>query len=328
MLCLYEETEPTNGADILTKKELTYITTVAEYGNISKAADTLLVTQPSLSRCIQKVESDLGTELFKRTPDGLILTDAGTCYIESARLILQTYKELEIKVSHLNEMKAGSLTIGTASVIGAVILPQVLPVFTSRYPNVKIKIVEGASADIEYTVIRGSADIGLLHAPFITEKGLEHRAFSAERFMLAVPCDDKLNSLAYVDPDTGKTCLDIRLTEGRDYILPNSTRRTRHVADGIFMRAGIDVNDKYTVSDMQTAIQMVQAGLGLTLIPQSSRKYFEQRSPCYYDIDPLYIPVWQPGVCYSSDIPLSRPAQEFIRICLEILPEFYAKQNG
>jgi DNA-binding transcriptional LysR family regulator len=135
------------GLIYLTKKELIYITTVAEYGNISKAADTLLVTQPSLSRCIQKVESDLGTELFKRTSDGLILTDAGNYYIESAKQILKIYKELEGKVSHLNELKAGTLTIATASAIGAEILPHVLPVFTSLYPNVKVKIVEGTSSD-------------------------------------------------------------------------------------------------------------------------------------------------------------------------------------
>jgi DNA-binding transcriptional LysR family regulator len=175
-------------------------------------------------------------------------------------------------------------------------------------------------------VLKGAADVGLLHAPLINGKGLGYKSFSTEEFLLVVPHDDKLNALATTDPETGKIYLDIRLTEGHDYILPNSARGSRNVAEGILRRAGFNVNEKYTVSDMPTAIQMVQAGMGLTMVPRNSKKCFESRSPGYYEINPVYEPVWYPCVCYPTEMSLSRPAQEFMRICDEILPDFYAKQ--
>ena len=73
----------------MTDKELLYIRTVAEERSVSKAAQKLFITQPSLSQCIQRIESALGTRLFTRTSSGLILTYAGERYCQIAGEILR-----------------------------------------------------------------------------------------------------------------------------------------------------------------------------------------------------------------------------------------------
>jgi DNA-binding transcriptional LysR family regulator len=304
----------------LTQKELLYITTIAQVGSISKAAEKLYVTQPSLSRCIQKLEADLGTELFKRTPDGLKVTAAGECYTASAQVILQTYKEMEIRISHLNQLQAGRLTVGTTVFLGSIVLPRIIRVFAELYPNIEIRIVEGVSIEIENMIFRGAVDLGILHGPLLTE-GIASHVFSNERFLLAVPPGDALNSCAYQPDYTGEKYLDVRLAANRNFILTHSSQRSRQVSDALLGRANIQPNCKYTTKSIQTAIRLVHAGLGLTFVPQSYCSLFGQEySPNYYFIEPEYKPTWQLAVCYSQEMPLSKPAEEVIRICRETLP--------
>jgi DNA-binding transcriptional LysR family regulator len=71
---------------ILTERELLYVKTIAEERSISGAAKKLFMTQPSLSSCVQKIESALGTRLFQRTSTGLVLTFAGERYYQVARI--------------------------------------------------------------------------------------------------------------------------------------------------------------------------------------------------------------------------------------------------
>src|SRR5690554_815200 len=95
------------GGGTMTQRELVYFLAIAREGNISKAAESLFVAQPSLSRCLQKLEADLGVKLFKRTADGLKPTVAGEYYIKCAESILKMYKGMENQISRLNKLKVG-----------------------------------------------------------------------------------------------------------------------------------------------------------------------------------------------------------------------------
>lgn len=307
----------------MTQKELVYITTIAKEGTISKAADKLFIAQPSLSRCLQKIESDLGVELFKRTPDGLKPTMAGEYYIGSAATILKTYREMEIHLSRLNEMKVGKLTIGTTTFLGSFALPGILKVFHSLYPNIDISIVEDVSVNIENEILRGNVDLGILHTPLVTD-AVKCITLAKERFLLAVPPDDPLNDQCYINESTGERYLDIRLTTNRDYILTHPTQRTRQVTDVILRRAEIVPKIRYMTKSIQTAMRLVSADLGFTLVPHSYCSLFSaDYSPPVYFIDEAYRPYWELVICSSPEIPLSRAAEELVRIATETMPYMY-----
>jgi len=101
----------------MTDRELLYIRTVADEHNLSKAAEKLYLTQPSLSKCLQKIESDLGTKLFQRTSGGLILTFAGEKYYSTATTILKIYNDFEMEVGDINNLKKGRVTLGCTHVL-------------------------------------------------------------------------------------------------------------------------------------------------------------------------------------------------------------------
>lgn len=113
--------------------EFLYITTIAKYKSISKSAQKLYISQPSLSQCLSTVEERIGTKLFIRSQKGLTLTYAGEEYCKMATDILQIYNDFENSITQLNEMKRGRITFGITNFLGPLHLPSVLP-FTENIP--------------------------------------------------------------------------------------------------------------------------------------------------------------------------------------------------
>lgn len=308
----------------MTQRELEYIIKIAESGSISRAAEKLFVTQPSLSHYLQKVERELGTNLFRRTANGLIPTVAGECYLQAAHNMLAQYKHLENQLSWMNEMKIGRLSIGTTNFLGSIILPHILYIFNRRYPDIEISIVEGVSQKIENAILKGDVDIGLIHMPLGTED-ICCKPLARESFLLAVPREDPLNEKSYKKEDkTDMAYIDLRLTADYNYILTYPSQRTRQRCNVILSKAGITPKIKYLTTSIQTATRMSGAGLGLTLVPKLYSKLSNQNSlPNVYAIEDEFDPFWELAVCYLKEDNLSRPAIELIKICMDIMPDMY-----
>ena len=111
----------------MTEKELNYIKTITEEKSISKAARKLFISQPSLSQYVRRIETELGTELFKRTPAGLIPTYAGEQYYRTALKILALYEDLEREISDINALQTRKIHLGITSHLGTGVLSRVLP---------------------------------------------------------------------------------------------------------------------------------------------------------------------------------------------------------
>ena len=304
-------------------KEMQYIITIAEYGNISKAAENLFIAQPSLSRIIHKIEKDLGAALFKRTSEGLKLTYAGGKYIDKAREILSLYKSIEVEFSKINEMNAGHLVIGTATHLGSYVLPTLLSDFKKKFPNIDISIVEGVSTEIEEDLLKGNIDVAILHTPILSS-GLVQKTIAEEKFMLAVPPNDALNQYAYTKGSGTGAYLDITLTKDYPYILSHSSQRTRQVTSRILKNAGFEPNVAYVTKSIQTSSRLVRNNMGVSLIPESYCEFFNSDYvPNYYYIEEEYNPTWQLIAAYSQVIPVSRSVEELIKIAQEKLPLLY-----
>ena len=110
-------------------KQLHYVLTLAHEGSFSKAADTLNITQPSLSQYIKKIEREIGLELFDRANGDIRLTDAGRVYIDAGKKILDIEHQMENSFTDMADHKTGSLIIGAAPYRAA----SMLPVIASRF---------------------------------------------------------------------------------------------------------------------------------------------------------------------------------------------------
>ncbi len=134
---------------------------VAEHGSLSRAAEVLGLTQPTLSARVQALERDLGHQLFERRGRGLRLTEAGRALLPYAERTLLAMREGREAVSLSGHPSRGRLRIGTARVIGAYALPGILAGFRAEYPGIELTILTGRSHEVLQMVLNQEVHVGL-----------------------------------------------------------------------------------------------------------------------------------------------------------------------
>ena len=139
--------------------------TIAECGSLSKAADKLLMTQPSLSQFLQQFEAQLGCQLFLRTTRGVVPTVAGKAFIDDAVMIQRLYRETQIKLRDINDVKGGSVRLGISTFRAQEFLPPILEKFYSKFPEVAVEITELDTIPLETHVLEGTVDMGIVAFP-------------------------------------------------------------------------------------------------------------------------------------------------------------------
>ena len=146
-------------------KDLSYVIAIAEQQNITRAAEALFISQPTLTKFLQKLEGELGQKLFRKVGNKFLLTYAGERYVAKSSEILQLKKELDHEMADIIKSNVGELNIAFPAVRGTYMLPCTLPVFKKLYPNVQLKITEAPSSTLEKMLIAGSLDLAFFNAP-------------------------------------------------------------------------------------------------------------------------------------------------------------------
>lgn len=303
-------------------KELQAFISVYENQSISKAAERLYITQPSLTRTIQNIETQVGTQLFKRTREGLKPTVAGNIYMETAMRMIEMYRELELKLSLASSDSIGRITVGTNFFLGSCVLPEVVAEFEKKYKNIEITIVEGISSEIENEIIKGIVDIGITHMP-VQSPSLNYKRLGQERFLIALPKGDPLSLRAYTK-ESNIPYLDISLLKSRKFILNHPNQRARQETERICKMAGFTPNVKYQMRNIQTVSIMVAKNIGVSLVPSSYINQFNSKDqPEYFNIEEKYNPQWPIAISYAKNLTMSPSIISFIEICQDILPKYY-----
>lgn len=181
---------------------LRYFWTIAEEGTISKAADVLHITQPTLSRQLKALEDELGTTLFVRSKKQMVLTEAGlflkTRAADILELTQQTVQEFEARKKQLF---SGRISIGCVEADGSSTLAQILETFVHDYPQVTFNIYSGISDDIQDRLEKGLVDVGILLEPVATEKYHTLLLPQTERWGVLVAQDTPLAQQTQITPE-------------------------------------------------------------------------------------------------------------------------------
>lgn len=146
----------------MTATELEIIVTLAEEGNMRKAAERMFISQPALSQRLQSIEKSWGTQLFIRSQKGLEPTSAGELIIQFAKDTLARKEETMELVASLENKVHGTLKIACATIVGQTWLPRVLKEYVERYPDAKISLMTGWSSEIVKVLHKGEAHIGIV----------------------------------------------------------------------------------------------------------------------------------------------------------------------
>lgn len=149
---------------------LKYFLTVADEGNITRAADILHVTQPTLSRQLMELEDELGTALLIRGKRSVTLTDEGFLFKQQAETIVELADKLEHTFTDQKDVICGTIRIGATEAVGGRTLAICMKEFREKYPAVQFELYNGMADDIKERIEHGLLDLGLVMEPIDTSK--------------------------------------------------------------------------------------------------------------------------------------------------------------
>ncbi|OAN78398.1 LysR family transcriptional regulator [Jannaschia sp. EhC01] len=239
----------------LTLKQLRYVEALAQHGHFGQAAAACSVTQPALSMQIKELEEAFGLPLFERTPRSVRLTGFGEAVLTRAKAILRAVDELGDLARAARGGLTGRLRLGVIPTIAPYLLPRIIGALALHYPDVDLHIRETLTPRLLEDLSAGRLDTAILALP-VSEPTLTEVHLHDEEFVLVRPSGDAGRPV----PD-GEALAQMRLLlleEGhcfRDQALSFCNVRTN------LPREGLDG------SSLSTLVQMVGAGIGVTLIP-------------------------------------------------------------
>lgn len=240
----------------LTLKQLRYFEALARHGHFGRAADDCAVTQPALSMQIRELEETLGTPLFERAARTTSLTRFGTMFAERARAILRSVEELEDLARMAGRGLSGPLRLGIIPTIAPYLLPRIIAELAATRPEIELHLRETVTPKLVQELTEGKLDAAIIALP-ISEPALTEVPLFTESFVLVRPAIDRDKPVP--TPDKLRELRLLLLEEGhcfRDQALSfcdMSQSRPREMLDG---------------SSLATLVQMVGAGIGVTLIPE------------------------------------------------------------
>ena len=243
-------------------RQLEYLVALADARHFGRAARACAVSQPALSAQIAALEETLGVRLLERSRRGTRATPAGARVIEQARSVLRAADELVAAAREAREPLTGPLHLGVIPTVAPYLLPRWLPEVRQRHPRLQLFLHEEQTARVLAALSEGPLDLGLLALP-VEDPGFESFALGREPFLLAVPPGHRLaqrpGRRVGAEDLAGETVL--LLEDGhclRDQALSVCRERGAREAEGV--RAG----------GLSTLAQMVEGGLGVTLLPASA----------------------------------------------------------
>src|SRR5699024_5224871 len=160
--------------------------------NVTRAAETLHISQPSLSKTIKNLERELDAPLFDRGAHQLKLTDAGEAFLVSALKVLDSFENLTSEMDDVIDVKKGEIKIGIPPIIGAAFFAPFISRYKETYPLIELLLTEVGSNAIRQGVSEGELDIGLICNTPAKEENLETIQLLKDPLMLMVHKDNPL----------------------------------------------------------------------------------------------------------------------------------------
>ena len=179
---------------------LKYFLMVAREENITKAAELLHITQPTLSRQLMQLEEELGVTLFKRSKHSIILTDDGILLKRRAQELVALSDKVVSELSHRDDI-SGEISIGCGETQSMNFLSERIAEFQKKYPSVQVEIFTATADDIKERIEKGILDMGLLTEPVDIGKYEFIRMPNKERWGLLMRKDSHLADKSGISPD-------------------------------------------------------------------------------------------------------------------------------
>ena len=241
-----------------TMKQLQYLLALAETRHFGRAAARCHITQSTLSAGIRDLESVLGTVVAERSKRRVVITRVGERIAERAREILREATAIMEDARAGHAPMTGEMRLGVIPTIGPFLLPRALPVLRERFPDLMIYLREEQTAALLARLDEGELDVALIALPYETGH-LCVEVIGEDEFLFACNRDHVLAGAAEVSRDA--------LVDAELLLLEEGHCLRGHTLD-ICRMGDKQARARFEASSLHTLVQMVAAGIGVTLVPR------------------------------------------------------------
>lgn len=233
---------------------------LVEYGNFRVAAESICLSQSALSRRIEKLEAALGTKLFDRTTRRVALTLYGQNFAERSAQLLDNVESMLADVDKASEERTGLITVAAVPSAACYFMPDVIRRFQSRFPRVRIKLIDSSAGNVIDAVARSQADFGICFAGNLSSE-IEFFPLVEDVYVAACRKDHPLAQ---------KSHLTWEAFFQQDYISLDKTSGNRNLLDRML---GDIIPERPSVCETRhvtTMLGMVEACIGIAAVPAMS----------------------------------------------------------
>ncbi len=238
-------------------KQIEAFITVAKYKSFSKAADTLFLSQPTISAQVSALERELNVQLFDRTSKEVTLTSYGEAFLEYALTLINTRNAAVSHMSSFADNILGRFTLAASSTPCNSIVPMLVENFSLKYPQVTFNIMEMPSGDIVENILKFDCEIGLIGSSVRDERIHSYRLTKDELVVISKPSLNMPNDIS----------VDALLKH--KFIFREKHSATRKSFEKALIDAELDVekiNVCCEVNSLDTLLQLVKRGLGVSIV--------------------------------------------------------------
>jgi len=276
--------------------------TVAYYGNISRAAQALYVSQPAVSKSIKNLESTIGVKLFIRNSKGVTLTSEGKIFYDYIKKAMDALSSGEKALTQLKNKEKGTITIGVSTTLCEFFLLPYLKPFMNKYPKIQIKIINNTTFDTLKHIDEESVDLGIVSCPSALHS--YHYTKLTDIQDIFVAKKDYLTLMNVISPNDIFTKCSFMLLESKNI--------TRQYIDQYFIENNLFIKPEVEINNMDFLIQFAKIGLGVSaVIKNFIEKEIREGSLVEIPVLPS-IPSRSIGIIFSKKSSLSIAAQAFL----------------
>jgi LysR family hca operon transcriptional activator len=240
-------------------RHLRYFVAVAEEGSFTLAAERRLNTaQPSLSRQIRDLEQEVGVALLRRTPRGVELTDAGTAFLDYARMALAQADSAREAARRAGKAARGSLAIGFLTGQEMIWLPEVMRIVRDTLPEAEVPVSSMTSPALAAALAGGKLDLAFMRRE-ANAPDLVFSVVAREPLVVVMPSDHRLAAQSAIAP---------RELVGETFIGVSPVAPVlRGIIDGYLTRSGVDITPNHDVDNLAMAVSLIASTRGVGIAP-------------------------------------------------------------
>lgn len=290
----------------LSARELLAVVTVAQYNSFVAAALTLSMSQPALTRIVQRVERLLGVALFKRSTRRVEVTDEGREFAAVAERMLNDLRITTRRMQERSQEVRGQVVVSSVMSLAYTVLPAIVRAYRERHPRVELRIREGVHGTVVEDVRGGAADVGITYLEGLPEQ-LRAVPLGREAFHVVLPVRHPLAK---------RRSIALAELGGSAFVALPGDSRTRRTIDAAAAAHGVALDHVVTVTQFATLMSFVRAGVGVSIVPGGA---LAEARAAGLAVRPLTAPrlVRELGIVTLRERAPTAPADELIALLRE-----------